>query len=131
MKGNFTIPITIYPFDLLVSINESDKKFAKILKSIKETSKMPDLAESMTLKGCNGVSFTTPRGSSIIRMSHLPIAGDFEAVFSHELLHIVHNTLKFVGMKLTDSSVEAYCYLTDYLTKQFYIEYWKLTGELK
>lgn len=38
-----------------------------------------------------------------------------DRVLAHEILHVTHRVLKNKGMKLTDSSEEAYCYLLDYL----------------
>lgn len=59
-----------------------------------------------------------------------------DRVLIHECLHIVHRILKNKGMKLTDSSEEAYCYLLDYLfdkvqgiVKQAKIEFKKHKNE--
>lgn len=117
---NFTIPLHIYPFDVMFSIDESDDKLSKRINEIEECSTIPNMIKDMSLDTAKGITYSLPRGSSIIRLQSDDRLGEFESTLSHEILHAVTYTLTFVGMKLDDSSVEAFCYLQGYLIKEFY-----------
>ena len=45
---------------------------------------------------------------------------EFISVLSHEILHAVFNIAKYVGLKYSDKSEEAYTYLKGYITREIY-----------
>lgn len=44
-------------------------------------------------------------------------------VIDHELFHATYAVMDWVNIPLTESSEEAYAYMIDYLTKEFYAKY--------
>lgn len=112
---NIVINLGVYPFDLMVSFGESDKKLLKrlIKLGIKEEE----------FQGSDGKDYTGnyrmfENGQSLIRLPKIPSTPFEYGVLSHEILHCVFTVMDSVGMKYSYKSEEAYTYFQGYITEK-------------
>lgn len=120
---NFIVPLVVYPFDVMFSVGESDKKLKDTLRKclVKEAF---DVAYSDDfLTGFNKDSteagltlFIKGHRQTLIRLGKSPC----HATVSHEIFHAVMLLMKFLRMPLSLKNDEAYAYLIGYITEQFY-----------
>lgn len=116
-KANFIIPLVIYPFDVMVSLGETDEQLKK---SLKKTS--IDWDDLMICRGV-GRTFMDDSGRGIIRLKSYPHTCEDYGVLQHEIFHYVTFIMDKIGMKLNlCDSDEAYSYLIGYLTTQIYLK---------
>jgi len=119
---NFIINHGTYPFDLMVSIGESDEVlFPKLQK------KLPDefhyaIQEYASFKPTTcGRYVMFPNGASLLRLRDAPITSKYKAVLAHEIFHCVEFLFDKIGIKHDiDASSEAYAYQIEYLTGSVY-----------
>ncbi len=124
---NKIIPIGLYPFDLMISFNESDKAVKKALKKFNIT---PKNATETTVFDMDKSKKKTGRmvmfigKQSIIRLNFMPKLTDpFEmGLLQHEIFHTVGFFMSEIQTPLVDDTHEAYAYLIQYLTKKIYTE---------
>lgn len=127
MKRNkrivFVILHNIYPYDVLVSLGQTDEQFRQtiinyqgksVLKKIEEENK-----ESLKIDG-QGKAYTGEECIPFIRLKNYPFSLRDHGTLAHEIFHIAYFILNKSGMPLTEDSEEAYAYLIDYLTKIIY-----------
>ena len=119
MSDNFIISLIIYPYDVMVSIGETDKELKKKLKeyAIYESK---DLYQYSSINNCaKAVCFKN--GQCLIRITNKPITPIDFGNLQHEIFHVTTFIMERVGMKLKiEVSDEAYAYLIGYLTKMIY-----------
>ena len=117
---NFIIPLVVYPFDVMVSVGQSDDQLGTVLDRfpLTENDILMCRYASDRARG-RYCMFST--GGSFIRIRKLPeTAGEF-GTLSHEVFHVVATLLEHIGMELKVLvSDEAYAYLIGYLTEQIY-----------
>lgn len=112
---NFIVPLIVYPFDIMVSIGQSDDELKKSLSKTK--TKWKDV---MKCEG-DGRFVLNLDNTSIIRLRKYPSTPTDYGTIAHEIFHAVTFILDRVGMKLKlFSSDEAYAYLTGYITEKVY-----------
>lgn len=117
MKKNFfVIPLFVYPFDIVFSINQTDKQFLKSMKG----NDLTDIELLLDLPNTTrGRAVILPSNLSVIRLKidkELP-----HGEIAHEIFHAVTFILERVGMELiVMKSDEAYAYLIQYITNEFY-----------
>jgi len=117
---NFIIPLEVYPFDVMVSIGQSDEQLGAVLDKLDLSVADIELCRyaSTTAIG-RAVMFST--NGSFIRLRHLPSSARDFATLAHEIFHIVTFVMDRIGMKLKLLvSDEAYAYLISYLTEKIY-----------
>lgn len=115
MSKNFIIPLVVYPFDVMVSLNQTDDELKKELSKIGV-----EWNETMKCSG-KGQCVMTPDNQTLIRLSIYPVYNEDYATLQHEIFHAVSFILNDIGMKLViNESDEAYAYLIGYLTKEIY-----------
>jgi hypothetical protein len=123
-KGkHFLIPLVVYPYDVFVSIGESDSAVIKALDEFTWSEK--DLEELMSVvklpANCKGRSSMTSEGARLVlRLPMYPETEMDHGFLAHEIFHIVHFLFHRIGMKLTMSSGEAYAYLIGHITGEIY-----------
>ena len=106
---HFIINYCIYPFDLLVSIHESEQEVIKILKKRlpddvhKEIEDLPFSSEAFAVMFSSGQSF--------IRFLYKPTQG----LIAHESLHAVAQLMNRIG---NEDVNEAWNYLLQYIVTQ-------------
>ena len=113
---NFIIPLVIYPFDIMVSIDESDKQLAEELKKFGIKKNLLG-AISMPKTG-SGKCIMFESNRTLIRLKRGNDKNLFISKIAHESLHAVSFIFQVIGIKLTDESEEAYTYLLDYIILQ-------------
>lgn len=117
---NFIVPLVVYPFDVMVSIGESDNKLGKRLKKcgIKDDGTMWRWKNNHTTQG-RSCLFDTNQG--LIRLRKKPKSTIEFGQLQHEIFHYVTFILERIGMELVVmKSDEAYAYLIGYLTTEIY-----------
>lgn len=67
-----------------------------------------------------GYAFPFENGNCLIRLHDFRDNPYDRGILAHEVFHVVCFIMEHVGMKLHDSSDEAYAYLTSYLTEEIY-----------
>lgn len=113
---NFIIPLVIYPFDVMVSLGETDEELKKAFKKHKQFEHEDYFKHEMKY----GRSSLLPNGNTVIRMKFYP-ANDYGfGSLAHEIFHTVMKVFDIVGIKWCDESDEAYAYCISYLTTEIY-----------
>jgi hypothetical protein len=126
-KLNKIIPMGLYPFDLMLSFNESDKEVKKALKKFDITPKNTtettifDMDKSKNKIG-RMVMFIGKQ--TIIRLNFYPhVNNSFEmGLLQHEIFHTVGFMMSEISTPLVNETHEAYAYLIGYLTEKIYSE---------
>ena len=120
MKNIFkVIKGTVYPFDVLVSINQTDDEFYSEIGHLSN-----DDLESAFLNLNETVlerSYITKNNVSIIRFMNLDKENLSNGLISHEALHITSYILKTVGIDFSFKTEEAYAYLLQYIVDNIYL----------
>ena len=114
---HFVINYEVYPFDLLVSINEDWDTIEKFLKR-----KLPAELHSGIEEG-HTVGRTTmyENQSTFIRINQsADPPADFLSTIQHEVFHAVDFLMERIGCELTRSSDEAYAYMIQHITRKIY-----------
>ena len=122
---NRIIPIGLYPFDLMVSFNETDKQIKERLKELKIT---PENATETTVfdmdkyKSKIGRMVMFVGKQTVIRLNFIPhLTNPFEmGLLQHEIFHATGFFLSEIHTPLVDETHEAYAYLIQYLTEKIY-----------
>lgn len=120
-KGlNFIVPLVVYPFDVMVSIEETDADLKKTLQ--KYTSDNEGVALIMNLpRTTQGRCVMLDCNQTVIRLKRQLFKHQTYSTASHEIFHAVSFIMERVGMKLElRVSDEAYAYLIGYLTKEIF-----------
>ncbi len=123
---NKIIPIGIYPYDLMVSFNESDKDFKKALKKFGITPKgstektVFEMDSEKTYKG-RMVMFLGKQ--TVIRMNFMPkLTNPFHmSLLQHEIFHAVAFFMMEISTPLKSSTHEVYAYLIQFVTEKIYV----------
>ncbi len=117
---NFIVPLQVYPFDVMVSYDQTDKQLRKSLKKYKihNNAFKPvfNTQETDVAMFC-----INNYNQSIIRIKKCEDKYTLISYLNHELLHAVTVILDRMGFKLEILvSDEAYAYLMGYLSKEIY-----------
>jgi hypothetical protein len=124
MKKNksyyFIVPLQVYPFDVMISVDESDHTL--LTRLIKYGNKKEDCYELMCMsESVLARTMILPSGQTVIRIKKQKSNIEMTALMSHEIFHAVTFILDRLGMKLELLiSDEAYAYLIQYLTKEIF-----------
>lgn len=119
---NFIIPMVIYPFDLMVSLNENYDQFAKAV--LKKWSKTI-LDDFLKVDSCNRLGLTYIYTSdkhlcSMIKIENFKKDAAGIGTLTHEVFHATEFVLRKCGFVLNENSHEAYAYLNGYLMQEIY-----------
>lgn len=126
-KLNKIIPIGLYPFDLMISFNETDKQVRKALKRYNitpEKSNEETVFEMEEIKKKVGRMVMFTGRQTIVRLNFMPhLKNSFEmGLLQHEIFHTVGFFMSEIHTPLNDDTHEVYAYLVQYLTEQIYKE---------
>lgn len=115
---SFIIPLVIYPFDVMISLGETDEQVVAHLDKygIDITDNTSWKFEETTKGRC--IMF--PNNQTLIRLLKYPATSQDYGFLQHEIFHAVHFITRKMGFKLKLSSCEAYAYLVGYLTEKIY-----------
>lgn len=118
-EANFIIPYVVYPFDVMVSINQTDDQLIKAVKRFGLGK--DDIEPCLDLPKTNrGRTVILGTNQTILRITDAPDA-DIHSTIAHEVFHAVTFLFYKLEMKLVvTENDEAYAYLIGYLTKEIY-----------
>lgn len=112
---NFIIKNRIYPFDLMISVDESDDILFKKLKSGGIEDHELTVCEMSNTNRARTIIFQS--NQTLIRFK-TPLR---HGIIAHEAFHATAYILERVGMKLEiEVSDEAYAYLLNYIVDEIY-----------
>lgn len=114
---NFLIKVPIYKRDVLMSFGDSD---LVIKKRLHDNATSEDLERLSLSQGVQGRCIILSGGAIVMRLPKVPKTNHEYAVLQHEIFHVADFILARAGIKLSDTSDEAYSYLIEYLTKETY-----------
>lgn len=120
---NFIIPLTPFPFDVMVSLNQSNKDLDDNLKiysrSINDDEVLKELG---TRKKYGGRTIKFIGGQTILRLNFMPQVNDpFEmALLQHEIFHVIEFLLADIEVPLNNHTSEIYAYMLQNLTSEVY-----------
>ena len=116
MKKCFIIKLIVYPFNILVSIGQSDKEIEKVLNNLGIFNGIDELIMDETVRGR---TLMLDSNQTIIRLKFNKNKNEFISLISHEIFHAATFILYKIGLEFDiNKSDEAYAYLIEYLTKQ-------------
>jgi len=119
MNINTIIKNEIYPFDLMVSFNETDKKFKSKLKSFDID--LDDACLSLdSSKFERGRAVLTQSNQLILRLNFYPKTPEQLGMLAHEIFHIVEFLLEHINIKLSKKTDEVYAYMIGFYTKKIF-----------
>lgn len=119
-KLNFIVPLVIYPFDILVSMGQTDEELNKVLSKY-DCCLGEGEAETYNRPAVQGRTIMNANNQSVIRFKKIPETCEEYGVLAHEIFHVVTYVMNRVDMKLKlQSSDEAYAYAIGYLTTKIY-----------
>lgn len=118
MKGrHFIVSQGTYPFDVLVSIGETDAQRLRAIKKhfpddvlLGNEHRLETVADSILLDSLNGV----------ISISDYPDTPEMKGWLAHEVWHIVDELFKKIEISLHLVSTEAFAYQISHLTCEIY-----------
>lgn len=112
----------IYPFDVMVSIGESNKQLVKSLKRYEGSLMERDYELcKYTSAHAQGRACMFTNNASFLRIRKLPKTPKEFGSLAHEIFHVATFIMDRIGMKLEVMvSDEAYAYLISYLTERIY-----------
>lgn len=127
MKLNKIIPLGVYPFDVMLSFNESDKQVKKALKHFNispNNSSEENVFNMDKNKTKVGRMVMFIGKQTIIRLNFYPHLKDplEMSLLQHEIFHAVGFIMSEINTPLNEDTHEAYAYLFQYLTEQVYKE---------
>lgn len=121
---NFIIQMDIYPFDVMVSIGQSDKQLAHSLKPygghlVERDYELCRYPSDTT----HGRACMFSNNASLLRLRKLPSGPKDFGNLAHEIFHVATFVMDRIGMELKVMvSDEAYAYLVGFLTERIYTE---------
>lgn len=117
---NFIIHLVIYPFDVMVSVDETDAQLVK--KLYRFGYKKEDIESLLHMPySTRGRCEILPGNQVVIRFKKQPKLAEQVGVIAHEVFHAVTFILERINIPLDlNTSDEAYAYLIGYLTEEIY-----------
>lgn len=117
---NFIIPLVVYPFDVMISIGETNEQIDKHLSKYNLTPEDVSLA-TITSSTVQGRTVMFSSNQTLIRLKDYPVTNRNWADLSHEIFHAVAFIMWKIGMPLEiNKSDEAYAYLISYISEEIY-----------
>ena len=119
---NFIVPLIIYPFDVMVSINQDYDEFGKAVVKRWDSTILDDFKkqENVNQAGLAYVFTSESHLCAMIKMDGLVKDGKGLGSLVHEIFHVSEFVLRKCGLVLNENSHEAYAYLIGYLTQEIY-----------
>ena len=126
---SFIVPMIIYPFDIMFSINQTDWAFQESLKKYCPEKQFDEFMSDHLLPNMERSNYGTARcirlksGWTVIRCNHYDDSPEMRGVLAHEIFHAIEFLFRRIEIKLCGKSDEAYAYAIGYLTTEFYKNY--------
>lgn len=106
---------SVYPFDVLICIEESHENVCKKLTELGIKYKPKHLI-------MNGTGRTNPlsNGAVCIQLKEFPNDPFTKSVLAHEVFHATEYLMEYIGISHDGSSSEAWAYYIGWLTEEIY-----------
>lgn len=104
-----------YEFNLYFCITENYTRLKKEVIRIQKRKPDEDIEIEGKVRGC---VFRKETFVPIIWIPRAPKTPREYATLQHEILHVVHEIMKWANMELNDHTEEAYCHLMGHLTNK-------------
>lgn len=109
-----------YDVDVAVIITQNKRKAAELLRWYSfDNSIVPETLNARAITFWP--SETTNWGIPCIWLPEIPNTPEEYGIVSHEMTHLTHLIMDFVGVVYSDEAEEAFAYENGYLMKQFYL----------
>ncbi len=122
LNSNYSKPFTafliteeIYDCDMWVIITDDTLQAMLFCQE-----QMEDTAITLEDFNCRGITFVAPDKPACMWIPYVPRNNEDLATVSHEIFHMAKDIMKHVNIPLDESSEEAWAYLIQDITKQFY-----------
>lgn len=119
-QSNFIIPLVVYPFDVMVSIDQTDEELIKECSKYSLTKKDLKKAGALALVNEEGRCVIFKRNQMLIRIRKFEPTPRWYGTLQHEIFHCVEFLMYKLRVNLTPHSDEPYAYLIGYLTEEIY-----------
>lgn len=114
MKNYVKLSIPIWNVEVICHVGRNDKDLKVYLQRDKVHKTIVDTVfDSEFTKDATTTIFAN--GIALIRLGKRPKDARWISILSHEVVHVVNNIMKAKGLKLRDSSEEAYSYTHQYI----------------
>lgn len=117
-EKNFIIDLVIYPFDLMVSVGQTDDELKAVFKKFHIV--VEDHMWQFDGPGGRGRFCFFESNQGFIRLRKRPITPDEYGTLQHEIFHYVAHFLHKLRMPWHPKNDEAHAYLIGYITEQIY-----------
>ena len=125
IKKMFVINAAVYPFDTVVAIGQIEADIVKYIESeLKYELDNEEKTYFVKFAG-KGKTLQLKNGTGVLWVKRFNDGPFSHGVLSHEIFHVAYQILCSVGIKLTDSSEEAFSYLIQYLTQEILYNIYK------
>lgn len=120
VKHNFLVDLVVYPFKVMVSVNQTNKDLKKTLKERNITDiNVEETYPNLTIGSC----YMFPGNKILLRLNEFDKeCGQCKGVLVHEAFHATHFVMDTTGMKLSFENDEVFAYLIGFLTEQIFKE---------
>jgi len=121
---NFIVPLVIYPYDVMISINENYDQFGKAVIKKWDSTILDDFKKKERPNGV-GLTYSFTSESHLccmIKVDNFKCDAEGLSTLVHEIFHAVEFVLRKCGFELNNNSHEGYAYLIGYLTKQIFLK---------
>ena len=120
MKGtSFVIDLKPYPFQVMVSFNQTNKQFQDKLIEL-HVNDFTD--EGFYDPNCKARTVNLDTGATIVRFKDFKKDAFHYGLIAHEMFHVVEMTFKRIGLPHSlKYSSEAYAYQIQHLTEQVFL----------
>lgn len=115
--NNFILSLDLYPFDVMVSINQDLKDLKKDLKSVDINPKKFRLKSTSI-----ATTYDVGGNRTLIVFRDLANTPQDYGTISHEFFHVIENVFFIINLPHCDESSEAWAYALAYLIKKFYLK---------
>ena len=117
---NTIIKNKIFPFDLMVSFNQSDKDFIKSFNDYDLDFENDVILTLEQTKTNQGRTILFPTGPLVMRLNYFPKSPEEFGMLAHEIFHVVEFILQRVNVKLSRKSDECFAYMIGFYTKEIF-----------
>lgn len=114
-KLSCIINCEVYPFDVMISMGETDDELKTHLLKVNIDNDDHKLKATTIAKA---VLFYN--NTSLIRLRHIPETPRDFGTLAHEIFHVATFIMTEVGMQLNDDTDEAFAHLIGFLTERIY-----------
>lgn len=112
---SFIMTVELYDQDMWVVITEDTSQALHFVREV-----MDDTTISSKEFDCRGITFLSDKQPACMWLPRIPNNPEELAVANHEIFHLTRSIMIGVGIPLSDESEEAWAYVNQNISKQFY-----------